>query len=154
MPPHLAAPAPTLWTLPTQGPVGFLDLPPPGRLFVAALRAGRADLIAATPWPESEMLALGEAVGLLPCAAARLGACVALLLREARVPPVLLAPGSPALSLAEAVLAAAVTGPEDAQREARRRVLPWMPARRRVPALALLALAAADLRAWRAVRAG
>lgn len=126
-------------------------LPPPGRLFVAACRAGQADLHAGVPWEEGELLALCDAAGLRRCAAARLGACIAFLLREACAGPPCLAPqGCPCLTAAEMTLAAAVAGaPPAAERAARRIVAGWLPARRRVQGLALLALAAGDLAAWR-----
>ena len=125
-------------------------LPPGARLLVAACRAGQADLRAGTPWEEGELLALCDAVGLRRCAAARLGAFVCFLLREAAAHPPGLAPqGCCRVSVAEGLLAAAVSGPSAAERDARRIIATWWPMRRRIQGLALLALAAQDLAAWR-----
>lgn len=126
-------------------------LPPEARLLVAAIRAGQADLRAGRAFEEGEMLALCDAVGLRRCAAARLGAFVCFLLREAAAHPPTLAPqGCCGLTAAEMVLAAAVAGPEAAERAARRIVAGWWPMRRRIQGIALLALAAQDLAAWAA----
>jgi hypothetical protein len=137
---------------PSLAPATFRLLPPGARLFIAALRAGQADLDQASTWEESEILALCDVLGLRRCAAARLGACIAFLLREATAVPELLPPGSDAVSGAEVVLAAAVVAPEDETGPsllARRVVQRWLPAHRRVQGAALLALAAQDLAAWR-----
>ncbi len=127
----------------------FRHLPPEARLLVAAVRAGQADLRNGTPWEEGEMLALCDAVGLRRCAAARLGAFVCFLLREAAAHPPALAPqGCCGLTAAERTLAAAVSGPDAAERAARRIVAGWWPMRRRIQGIALLALAVQDLAAW------
>jgi hypothetical protein len=128
-------------------------LPPRARLFVAALRAGQADLRRGCPWEEGELLALCDAVGLDRAAAGRLGACVAFLLREARSPPRLAPPGCPRATPDELALAAAVVAlPPDAAapapEESRRAVVAGrLPARRRVQGAVLLALASRDLAA-------
>lgn len=126
-------------------------LPPEARLLVGAVRAGQADLRAGTPWEEGELLALCDAVGLRRCAAARLGAFVCFLLREAAAHPPGLAPqGCCGLTAAERTLATAVSGPDAAERAARRIIATWWPMRRRIQGIALLALAVQDLAAWAA----
>lgn len=126
----------------------FRHLPPAARLLIAACRAGQADLRAGAGWEEGELLALCDAAGLRRCAAARLGAFVHLLLREAAAPPGLAPPGCACLSAAETALAAALAGPP----AARRSLGGWWPARRRVQGMTLLVLAAEDLAAWAAQR--
>lgn len=133
-------PAPTLPLL--------RHLPPEARLLVAACRAGQADLRAGAAWEEGELLALCDAAGLRRCAAARLGALVHVLLREAASPPCLAPPGCACLSAAETALAAALAGPP----AARRSLAGWWPARRHVQGMTLLVLAAQDLTAWAAQR--
>ena len=124
-------------------------LPPEARLLVAACRAGQADLRAGCCWEDGELLALCDAAGLRRCAAARLGAFVCFLLREAAAqPPCLAPPGCAGLSAPEMVLAAAVSGPPPAERAARRIIAGWWPMRRRIQGIALLALAVQDLAAW------
>jgi len=93
-------------------------LPPAGRLLVAACRLGEADLRAGLAWPDSELLALCDAAGLQRCAAARLGAFVAFLLREAgggQGLPGLRAPGCHRIGGPEPILAACIAdaGPSD-----------------------------------------
>ena len=125
------------------------DLPPPGRLFVAALRAGRTDLRTGCAWADGELLALCDAAGLRRCAAARVGACAAFLLREATVDPLCLgASGCAGVTGSETALAAAIAGSPPAVHAARRMVAGWLPVRRRLPGLVLLDLAAQDLAAW------
>jgi hypothetical protein len=128
-------------------PARIIDLPPPGRLFVAACRAGAADLKDGAAWQDGELLALCDAAGLRRCAAARLGACVAFLILEASARPFLLSPGDPALSDDEATLAVAVTAAA-AKGSNWREVAAWLPARRRMQGLTLLALVNQDLATW------
>lgn len=126
-------------------------LPPTARLLVAACRAGQEDLRNGCAWEEGELLALCDAVGLRRCAAARLGAFVACLLREAGqsgTRPCLKPQGCPCLGAPETTLAAALAGPDEAT--ARRTIAGWWPPRRRVQGLALLMLATQDLAAWAA----
>jgi hypothetical protein len=124
-------------------------LHPAARLFVAACRAGLADLRSGASWEEGELLALCDAAGLRRCAAARIGACVAFLLREAAAgPPCLSPPGCACLSAAETALGAAIVAPPGTERAARRAVAGWLPVRRRLQGLTLLALATGDLEAW------
>ncbi|MBX9699508.1 MAG: hypothetical protein K2X74_08725, partial [Acetobacteraceae bacterium] len=113
-----------------------------------ACRAGAADLHAGTSWEHGELLALCDAVGLRRCAAARLGAFVVVLLRDAAAPPALARMGCACLSAQEVALAATLAGPPAAERAARRVVAGWWPARRRLQGLTLLTLAAGDLSDW------
>lgn len=129
------------------------SLSPAARLLVAACRAGEADLRSGQGWEEGELLALCDAVGLRRCAAARLGAFVACLLREARQAtgrPCLQPLGCPCLSPSELMLAAAVAAPSAQAAAARRAIAGWWPPRRRVQGLALLFLATEDLSGWAA----
>lgn len=129
------------------------NLPPAGRLLVAACRAGHADRRGGQGWEEGELLALCDAVGLRRCAAARLGAFVTCLLREAGEAtgrPCLHPFGCPCLSPSETMLATAIAGPCAQSAAARRAIAGWWPPRRRVQGLALLLLAAEDLVAWAA----
>jgi hypothetical protein len=125
-------------------------LPPRARFFVAALRAGQADLRQGCPWEDGELLALCDAVGLGRAAAGRLGACIAFLMREACSPPRLAPPGCPCATPDELALAGAVVALPDAAPpvpESRRAVAGRLPARRRVQGAVLLALASQDLAA-------
>ena len=131
---------------PASGPTSFAALPPPARLVIAALRAARLDLARSSAWEDGELLALCDAAGLRRDAAARLGACVVLLLREARSPPCVGPPGSAGvtgdeLALVEAIAAMQAGRPWQAQQVVRR----WLPTRRQVQGIALLAVPARDL---------
>ena len=141
----------------TDAPPRFAALPLAARLFLGALRSGLVELRHRPPaWEESEVLALCDAAGLRRCGAARLGACVAFLLREGQAGhrDALAAPGCPCLTAPEVVLAAALAGPAGPMLAARRVVAGWLPPRRRMSGLVLLDLAAQDLAAWAAARAG
>jgi len=95
-----------------------------------------------------EYAALCEVCGLAPAGAQRLSALLAFLAGEGRAPLRLGPPGCGCTSADEAALCRAVGALQSGAPWLVWPVLDrWLPARRRVPGIALLALAAADLAA-------
>lgn len=127
----------------------LMELPSPARFLTAALRAVDTDRRAMTAWEDGEMLALSDAVGLRRDAAVRLAACLLLLLREARHPLRLRPVGCCCASPDEIALVGAFGAMQVGRPwEAQRLLAAWLPARRRVQGIALLAIAARDLAAF------
>jgi hypothetical protein len=125
---------------------GITALPGPARFLVSALRAAAADRACGATWDEGELIALCDAVGLRRDAAARIGACLVLLLRESRPAPCLRPFGCGGVAADELALLAAFAAMQEGRPwQAQRAVAVRLPPNRRVQGVAMLALAARDL---------